>query len=109
MARQFFAEKFPMYAGAKIRCESWLLSPTLKEVLPPSSKILGFQDYFVTKSLGIDEGEFMTWVFKRPDIPLKDLPESTSLQRNLKSYLLSGGKVTAAEGTLKDRDFGGEN
>ena len=37
----------------------------------------------------------------------KDLPESTSLQRNLKSYLLSGGKVTAAEGTLKDRDFGG--
>lgn len=107
MARQFFAEKFPMYAGAKIRCESWLLSPTLKEVLPPSSKILGFQDYFVTKSLGIDEGEFMTWVFKRPDIPLKDLPESTYLQRNLKSYLLSGGKVTAAEGTLKDRDFGG--
>lgn len=107
MARQFFAEKFPMYVGAKIRCESWLLSPTLKEVLPPSSKILGFQDYFVTKSLGIDEGEFMTWVFKRPDIPLKDLPESTSLQRNLKSYLLSGGKVTAAEGTLKDRDFGG--
>ena len=29
------------YAGAEIRCESWLLSPTLKEVLPPSSKILG--------------------------------------------------------------------
>ena len=106
-ARQFFAEKFIPYAGAKIKCESWLLSPTLKEVLSPSSKILGFQDYFVTKSLGIDEGEFMTWVFKRQDIPLKDLPENTSLQRNLKSYLLSGGKVTAAEGTLKDRDFWG--
>lgn len=107
-AQQFFAEKFNEYARAGIKCESWLLSPTLREVLPPSSKILGFQEYFVTESLGVEEKEFMTWVFKRPDIPLADLPEDTSLQRNLKNYLLSGGKMTAAEGTLKDRALWGQ-
>ena len=100
-AKNFIAEKFPEYGAAKVMCESWLLSPTLKEVLPPSSRILGFQEYFVIKPLGIDEKEFMTWVFKRSDIPVKDLPENTSLQRNLKNYLLSGGKVAAAVGTLK--------
>lgn len=104
-ARKFFAEKFPDYAGAEIKCESWLLSPTLKELLPPASKILGFQDYFVTEPLGTDEEEFMTWVFKRRDIPLADLPENTSLQRNLKKYLLSGKKMAAATGTLKDREM----
>lgn len=104
-ARKFFAEKFPDYAGAEIKCESWLLSPTLKELLPSSSKILGFQNYFVTEPLGTDEEEFMTWVFKRRDIPLADLPENTSLQRNLKKYLLSGKKMAAATGTLKDREM----
>ncbi len=102
-ARQFFAEKYSEYAGAEIKCESWLLSPTLKEFLPSDSKILEFQEYFVTQAVGIDEEEFMTWVFKRSDIPLADLPENTSLQRNMKKYLLSGKKMTAAVGTLKDR------
>lgn len=102
-AKIFLQEKFPEYGNAEMQCESWLLSPTLKEVLSPGSNILAFQELFDIKVLGEDKGEeYKIWAFKRKDLPLKDLPENTSLQRRLKSYLLSGGKVLAAEGCLKE-------
>ncbi|MCM1135222.1 MAG: acyltransferase domain-containing protein [Clostridium sp.] len=101
LAKQFFEEKFSEYASADILCESWLLSPTLKETLSSGSHILEFQKYFEIKSSETEECEFMTWVFKRPDLPLADLPENTSLQRKLKAYLLAGGKVAAAVGKLR--------
>lgn len=43
----------------------------------------------------------MEWVFKRRDIPLEDLPEETSLQKNMKAHLLSGGWVGEGMGCLK--------
>ncbi len=43
----------------------------------------------------------MEWVFKKGDIPLKDLPENTTLQRRMKAYLLQGGRVGEAFGVLK--------
>lgn len=101
-AKKFLEEKFPEYSKAEMQCHSWLLSPTLREVLPPKSNILAFQELFDIKILGEDKaGEYMVWVFKRSDIPLEDLPENTSLQRRLKAYLLSGGKVLEAGGELK--------
>ena len=101
-AREFLAEKFPEYSDAEIQCHSWLLSPTLKEVLSPGSNILEFQELFNIEVLGEDkEGEYKVWVFKKPGILLADLPEDTSLQRRLKSYLLSGGKVLEAKGCLR--------
>ncbi len=101
-ARGFFREKYPAYGSAKVCCESWLLSPTLKKLLPASSRILGFQELFEIETVGIAQNsEFITWVFKRPDIPLKDLPENTSLQREMKKFLLSGGQLEDAVGTLK--------
>lgn len=100
-AKIFFEEKFPDYVRTEVWCESWLLSPTLKEVLPPASRILGFQGYFSIEVLEGGECEFMTWVFKKPDLPLAELPEETSLQKKLKSYLLAGGKVADARGKLR--------
>ena len=82
MARDFIARFSPAYKGAPFLCTSWLLSPALRECLPKGSRIR------------------FTWVYKRPDIPLPDLPEGTSLQRNLKKYLLAGGKVGEGKGRL---------
>ncbi len=101
-AKAFILEKFPEYGSVDMICHSWLLSPTLKELLPEGSNILEFQSYFQIENTGVEEREYMTWVFKRPDIPLKELPENTLLQKNLKSYLLAGGKVTDARGILKE-------
>jgi hypothetical protein len=44
--------------------------------------------------------EFKEWVYKRVDIPDEDLPETTSLQRKLKAYLLAGNTFHSGEGML---------
>ena len=100
-ARDFFAGRFPEYADADMVCHSWLLSPTLRELLAPGSRILGFQEHFAIRETGDYDDEFLQWVFKRKDIPTGDLPENTSLQRRMKEYLLRGGKVADAEGVWK--------
>ena len=88
MAEQFFAEYFPETAGSKFACDSWLLSPALKELLPEESRILQFQNRFEVKSWNKEEDAYLEWVFKRKDLPLEKLPEETSLQRKMKAYVL---------------------
>jgi len=39
------------------------------------------------------------------DIPNEKLPENTSLQRNVKAFLLSGGAFLSAEGVLAEEPF----
>ena len=100
MAEQFFAEHFPKTAGSKFACDSWLLSPALKELLPEGSRILQFQNRFEVKSWNQDADDFLEWVFKRKDLPLEELPEETSLQRKMKAYLLNGEKIGEAYGEI---------
>lgn len=103
-ARGWIAKCFPEYAGKPMKCESWLLSPTLAELLPPDSRILEFQRSF--DLTGAEPGEeFRLWVFKNRDIPNEDLPEHTSLQRNLKRFLLNGGTFLEGQGVLKEEPF----
>ena len=89
MAKDFIARFFPAYEDAPFLCTSWLLSPALKECLPEGSRIRSFQDEYEVTDMFPEPDSFLTWVYKRPDIPLPDLPEGTSLQRNLKKYLLN--------------------
>lgn len=100
-AKTFFTEYFPEYADANMYCDSWLLSPTLSKLLPANSRIITFQNAFAIDHTDYETNAFMDWVFKRNDLPLEDLPENTSLQRNMKIYLLQGGKVGWSHGKLK--------
>lgn len=72
----------------------------MKEVLSPDSHIFEFQKLFQIQTTGQKDMEYMVWVYKRSDWKLEELPEDTSLQRNLKKYLLAGGAVEDARGTL---------
>lgn len=101
-AKCLLKEAFPDYAHVEMTCHSWLLSPTLKELLKEDSHILAFQRLFEICPTGREEKEFMQWVFKNPNLPLKDLPEQTSLQRSLKRYLLEGKTVIEARGRLME-------
>lgn len=105
----FLKEKYPAYSEAAMTCRSWLLSPALKQLLPSGSRILTFQDFFTIRETGEEEQGFMNWVFKRDDLPLEELPENTSLQKNLKKYLLEGGTVREASGVLKQMTGSGEH
>ena len=103
MAKTLLA-RFPDYAEGDWYCGSWLLSPNLKDFLPESSRILGFQKSFQIQNTWTDE-EFKEWVYGRVDIPNGELPEKTSLQRNVKAFLLGGGAFLSAEGILVEEPF----
>ncbi len=98
----FTAEHYPQKAGYRYMVDSWLLSPALKEVLDGNSRILGFQQCFTLEQWDPEGDDCMEWVYGRRDIPYDALPEDTSLRRNLKQYLLSGGTVGSAWGYLRD-------
>lgn len=100
MAEQFFAAHFLQTGEIRYACDSWLLSPALKELLPEESRILQFQNRFEVKSWNKEEDAYLEWVFKRKDLPLEKLPEETSLQRKMKAYVLQGGKIGEAYGEI---------
>ncbi len=104
-ARDFLARYFPDWAGAPIRCESWLLSPVLRTLLPENAEIPRFQRAFDLEKVTCGGRDALPRVFgmtcrqaqtARPE----DLPENTSLQRAVKALLLSGETVGTGGGVL---------
>ena len=108
-ARAFLREYLPEWAEAPMECESWLLSPALCKLLPEGSNILRFQNAFEVTETDPEPMDVLEWVYwltegQQKHTPLEALPEDTTLRRNMKAYLLSGGKVGTARGRLK-RNF----
>lgn len=99
-ARRLLSQVFPEYADAPIYCHSWLLSPTLKQLLPEESNILTFQQSFRITPLDSPCPGVLQWVFKNPALPPEQFPEDTSLQRKLKAFLLEGKVFSDAKGYL---------
>lgn len=99
---EFAASYFPAWRDAPLRCDSWMLSPALPALLDADSNILAFQRRF--RLTGFDEGSMgaVEWIFPGHKKVSADLPEDTSLQRRTKAFLLSGGKIGWADGTLKE-------
>ena len=104
-AREFLKEYFPDWAEESMECESWLLSPVLASLLPENSNILSFQRAFEIISQDPEPQDVLEWVFRltqgqQKTTPLEALPEGTCLQRSMKAFLLSGGRVGVAQGRL---------
>lgn len=101
----FFKTYYPEYEDAYMFCDSWLLSPELKGILPKSSRIIQFQENFEVSRVNTESDGCMPWIFKRGDIPVEELPEETTLQRGVKRHLLNGGTIGWAYGRLKKEPF----
>ena len=104
-AMPLLARGFPEWAEAPAYCHSWLLSPTLEDLLPPESNIRRFQQSFTITPLAVPCTGVIQWVFKNPNLPPERYPEDTSLQRKLKAFLLNGGVFTDAKGWLLPDPF----
>ena len=107
-ARRFLQQYCPDRSEDPVVCESWLLSPQLKELLPASSRILCFQKAFMIKDVFPEDLSALEWVFhvaagQRDTMRLETLPEETALQRNMKKLLLSGKRPGSAMGVLCSR------
>ena len=94
-ARQFWGPEYTDY-----ECFSWLLSPILKEILPPQSHILQFQSDFHLERWDKEAGDYRKWIFHNSQATVGKLPETTSLQRSVKKLLRAGKTIGAGLGKL---------
>ena len=111
-ARRFMSEYFPEWNTAPMTCESWLLSPVIRDLLPGDSRIRMFQRAFDVDVVDtVDDSAALEWVFKlaagqQEGYTWEALPEDTRLQRGVKALMRAGGHVGSAKGVLR-RTFEG--
>ena len=94
-AREIFAKHYPDRPYAAFFCRSWLMSRDLRKVLKPTSNILAFQDKYIHYPGLCGGTQVFNNVFPKTGVPAdyNDLPEETSLQRNVKQLYLNGGYI----------------
>lgn len=95
--------RFPVGRQPVFFTQSWLLSPQLLEILPESSRILKFQKHFRIVDTQSCPGDFLYFIFGRTRAPehLEDLPEQSSLQREIKKRFLAGAPLERGLGILQ--------
>lgn len=89
-AVEFFARVFPKRPFKAFRCHTWIFTPQLSEILPPSSNLLKFQrDFALYPNPGTRRFLFQ-FVFGGNE-DLSTAPRGTSLQRGVLDWIASGG------------------
>lgn len=96
-AEEFFGGTFEAYV-----CDSWLLSPVLKELLPEASNIVRFQNMFEIVKVHHRFPQAEQRIFKEVLAEKEKYPEDTLLQRRAKEYILSGNDIGIGVG-MKER------
>lgn len=99
--REFLKQYYPEWTETDWYCDSWMMSPELKKLLPEDSNILAFQDLFEVISVDYESMAVLDWVYPGEKADFTALSENTSLQKNMKNFLIGGGKVGWAEGKLE--------
>lgn len=94
-AEEFFDD---FYTG--FDCESWLLSPALLEILDEGNRIIQFQKRFRIERINQNNRQAEERVFGTIQEDKILYPEHTSLQRNLKKYVLAGKNPGVGFGTI---------
>lgn len=105
-AKKYIYSYFNLNPNKELQCyvQSWLFSPELKYFLNENSNILKFQKLFNIVKYEENLKDFMLFVFNLFHVP-KDftvLKAETSLQKNLKDYLLKGNKLHIGTAILKN-------
>lgn len=93
--KYFKAEKYNYY------CNSWLLSKEIHNLVDKNSNIYKFYELFeITEGKSCVE-DVLNFVYKTSFKTYNELQEQTSLQRNIKKYLLDGNDIKLGQGILK--------
>lgn len=100
-ARTVMRGCFPDIEYKAFFCSSWLMSEELKQILKPTSNIVGFQNDFVKVPFKSTGTLVFSFVFSTgATIPedLDALPENTSLERGVKNLYKEGGYLHEGAG-----------
>lgn len=100
--KRFLAAFYPEWQNLPWECDSWMMSPALEHLLPETSKILQFNRRFRVLEENAESLGVLNWVFPGCSEISADLPENTSLQRSMKSWLLSGNTVAWTRAVLRE-------
>lgn len=98
---QFRRKYFPGWTEIKLTCDTWMLMPQLQDMLDENSNIAAFQKLFEISHIDMDATWYMGWIFPGYEKVDENLPEKTSLQRELKKYLLAGNIFGIAKGYIR--------
>lgn len=98
---EFRAKYYPEWKTVHLTCDTWMLMPELKEMLGKDSNIIAFQNLFEIDTVDYDAAWYLKWIFPGAENIDELLPEGTTLQREMKKYLLDGKKFGIAKGHLK--------
>lgn len=103
MAREFFKKHFPEYSPEYFMCDSWLLNPNLENIAPESN-IAKFMKLWEKIEFPDDKSaQAVERIFGFGVTPsdVADFIPITSLQKNAKEFLLSGGDLRMTAGYIK--------
>ena len=84
-AEEFFGDTYEAYM-----CDSWLLSPVLKEFISETSNIIRFQNLFEIVKVHHDYPQGEERIFNDVRSDKENYPEESILQKKAKEYVLSG-------------------
>ena len=92
---------YPERTFRAIVCTSWLLEPHLPALAGEGTRLAAFNRLFLKHPIR-DRGQAIyTFAFPGCEgMPTESLPEETSLQRNIKTYLLTGKYVYTTAGVI---------
>lgn len=96
-----FFERYFQRSFFWFHCHSWLLSPTLRDLLPPASGIMQFQRFFTVYAEDHTAPQAEERVFGAVERDPREYAERTSLQRALKQHILHGNRVGMGMGICK--------
>lgn len=94
LAKEFFNERFN---GKPIPfiCWSWLMNPNHDNILDKNSNIVAFMhDFDIIDTEEYEDYNVLSpWIFGKQRVDFDTMPQNSSLQRNIKKHLVSGGKL----------------
>lgn len=106
LANKYIKKYYPELKNEKLvfYTQTWLLSPEVKEILSDDSNIIKFQEKFNIIEYEENINDFMKFVFDVVigEVKYKNLPEKTTLQKELKKKLLNGEKLNLGLGFLRE-------
>lgn len=92
LAREFFSEHFAVGGRRIVICSSWLLDDQLADYLPTDSNIVRFQRRFELVPRWVqNDRAILTFVFRKEDPVIEELPQRTKLERAVVYHLRDGG------------------
>ncbi len=104
-ARQVLGRLWPVTERRVATCQSWMMDERLGDYLDDETNLVRFQRRFTRLALWRDDDDnALDFVFRRPGVALRDLPQTTRLERAIVEVLERGEHWRSPVGWL---DFDG--